>query len=272
MLGEQDWYRHPSWYDVVHAPGTAAEVGGFEQIAARYLHPRPRGPMTVLEPACGTGRYLRVLAARGHRVVGIDSTKQMVDYARARLAPFAARARILHGDMARFAMPTVRGTRWKADAAWCPINSIRHLPTDAAIIAHLRAVRSALRPGGIYAVGISLTQYGAEFPSEDVWRGVRGSLSVTQVVQYHPAETGSRAEQVHSLLVAVTPKVEAHLNTSYTLRAYSCPQWVSVVRRSGFAVAEVADEIGDPVRGGWTRGTWRKATTSGYAIWILRRE
>ena len=278
VLGHQDWYLHPAWYDVLHSPGTAGEVGGLEQIARRYLRPKSRGPLTILEPACGTGRYLRVFAARGHRVVGIDSTPEMVEYAQARLARFGDRARVICADMTDFRMPTVRGKRWKADFAFNPINSIRHLTTDAQMVAHLRAVRASLRVGGIYAVGLSMCQYGAEFPSEDVWRGARGSLSVTQVVQYLPSPKGSRREQVHSLLIAVTPKREAHLNTSYPLRAYSCPQWIAAIGKAGLAVAEVADEVGEPVRGGWKAGTpqeggvWTSRTTSGYAIWVLRRE
>jgi SAM-dependent methyltransferase len=268
VLGEQDWYRHPAWYDVLHTPGTRGEVGGLERIARRYAQPSPTGAMTIVEPACGTGRYLRVLAGRGHRVVGIDATPEMVAYAQQRLARYGDRARVIEGDMTDFRMP--RG--WRADFAFNPINSIRYLTSDAAMVAHLGAVRRSLRVGGVYAVGLSVCQYGAEFPSEDVWRAARGSLSVTQVVQYHPSERGKRKEQVHSLLIAVTPRREAHLNTSYVLRAYSCPQWVGLVRKSGLVVAEVADEVGDPVRGGWAGGVWKKPETAGYAIWVLRRE
>jgi len=224
--------------------------------------------MTVVEPACGTGRYLRVFAGRGHRVVGIDSTREMIAYAHARMARFRSRARMIHGDMTAFAMPRA----WRVDMAFNLINSIRHLGSDRAMLDHLRCVRGALRPGGIYVVGMSVCQYGAEFPSEDVWRATRGSVSVTQVVQYHPADPRSRKEQVHSMLVVVTPRREAHLNSSYHLRSYSCPQWVSLIRRSGFSIAEVTDEVGDPVRGGVGSGVWGRGTTSGYALWVLRKD
>ena len=64
-LGDRDWYRLPAWYDILHAAGTAEEVDGLEAIASRWVRPASRGPMRWLEPACGTGRYLRVIAGRG---------------------------------------------------------------------------------------------------------------------------------------------------------------------------------------------------------------
>ena len=39
-------------------------------------------PGTALDAACGTGRHARHLKARGHRVVGVDATPEMLDIAR----------------------------------------------------------------------------------------------------------------------------------------------------------------------------------------------
>ena len=74
-------------------------VMGYRQWLATYDEPR-NGLFDVEEPiiheildalaagnaldaACGTGRYAGYLAARGHQVVGVDSSPEMLDRARA---------------------------------------------------------------------------------------------------------------------------------------------------------------------------------------------
>jgi SAM-dependent methyltransferase len=76
-------------------------VMGYRQWSATYDEPR-NGLFDVEEPiiheildalaagnaldaACGTGRYAGYLAARGHQVVGVDSSPEMLDRARARV-------------------------------------------------------------------------------------------------------------------------------------------------------------------------------------------
>lgn len=49
----------------------------------------------VLDAACGTGRYAEYLAGRGHRVVGVDSSPDMLARARARVP----KAEFLLGDL-----------------------------------------------------------------------------------------------------------------------------------------------------------------------------
>src|SRR6266511_4935980 len=53
-----------------------------EPIMHEILDKLPAG--VALDAACGTGRYAAYLAARGHKVVGVDSSPDMLDLARAR--------------------------------------------------------------------------------------------------------------------------------------------------------------------------------------------
>ena len=59
-------YDDPAVYDILHTPGTAREIDVLEFIEATCGQPGGRW----YEPACGTGRYLRVAAGRGRRVGG----------------------------------------------------------------------------------------------------------------------------------------------------------------------------------------------------------
>jgi len=237
---QADFYADPVLYDVLHAPGTWREARGLERIARRFLPDSVEVErLTWLEPACGTGRYLRLLGKRGHRVLGFDTSPEMVEYARARLDPFDAR--VFVADMADFTR-SMAGER--PHVAFNLVNSIRHLETDDAMVGHLRDMRRVLRQGGLYVVGLHLSAYGLEPITEDVWEGARGSLRVTQVVQYEPPRGSGRRERVVSEMVVATPRRERHVGSVYHLRTYSRAQWRGVVERAGLRIAGVVDEQG----------------------------
>jgi SAM-dependent methyltransferase len=65
-----------------------AEAGGGlfaadEPVVAEYLS--GRAPGVALDAACGTGRFAEFLARRGHQVIGVDSSPDMLAYARQRV-------------------------------------------------------------------------------------------------------------------------------------------------------------------------------------------
>lgn len=257
------FYDEPVLYDVLHGAGTAAEVTGLQRLGDR-LELDPTGPW--LEPASGSGRYLRVAAARGVRVAGFDQSEAMVEYARQGLERFdSALWRVGVAAMESFDAKTL-APDWRFELAFNPINSIRHLQSDAAMLAHLERVRAALRPGGVYAVGLSMSVYGVEQPSEDVWEGARGTLRVKQVVQYTPPRGGrDRLELVHNVLEVTRPSGTQVIPSGYGLRSYDRTQWDTIVWRSGFELIGCADETGEsmePLAEG----------APGYAIWLLRRD
>jgi len=254
------FYEDPRVFDILHASGTADEVRGLERIARRFCRRHGRGS-TWLEPACGTGRYLRIAARRGFNVIGFDLSPSMVRYARetSKRGPSTGRSRFLVADMTRFADRVGR-----VDFAFCLINTIRHLESDADMLRHLRAMASALRPGAVYAVGLSTTAYGLESPSEDVWEGRRGACHVKQIVEYFPpTRRTNRFEDVFSHLVITRGKSqqEEHRDHAYRLRCFSAEQWTRLVRRAGLRLEAITDDRGDP----HTPGLY------GYALYLLTR-
>lgn len=280
-----DFYEVPSLYDILHASGTAREVDGLERIVERFVgrgkgkrrrtahrtvrpgtahRAVPPGRESVwLEPACGTGRYLRVAAGRGVRAIGFDESEAMIGYARRRMEVLGLERHVdlFCGDMTDFA--THLGTG-RIDFAFNLINTIRHLESDAAMLAHFEQMRRVLGPSGVYAVGLSLTAYGLEFPSEDVWMGARGRCRVRQVVQYEPAAGGrgksARAERVYSHLTVTRPRGCEELDSAYELRSYSRGQWMGLLGRAGFEVLGVVDEDGRDMAIG----------AFGYGVYVLR--
>jgi SAM-dependent methyltransferase len=104
-----------------------------EPIVHEILDPLPAG--TALDAACGTGRYAEYLAARGHRVIGTDTSAQMLDHARARVPAADFRA----GDLHR--LPVGDG---EVDLVVCAL-ALTHVPDLVPVVAEFARV---LRPGG----------------------------------------------------------------------------------------------------------------------------
>ena len=256
-------YADAMLYDTLHSPGTAEEIDAIEHITSRHVRTKSRQKnQRWLEPACGSGRCVRT-AARGVRTTGFDLEEPMIQYANARLA----RAGLDHlgnavvADM-RSAVDDGAIKPGSFDAAFNTINSFRHLMSDRDAIAHLDQIARALKPGGIYIVGLSTCAYGLEFPTEDVWNANRGRLAITQTVQYIPPTGpagGARIERVHSHLTITKPNSTEHRDSSYALRTYSLDQWLDLVARSPMGLRETTDHDGDPC----------DPTESGYRLYVL---
>ena len=256
------FYDDPIIYDILHARGTADEVAGLVLICRRFV-PRWRpGRGTWLEPACGTARYLRDAVRRGIDCIGVDLHPASVEYARARLRALraSARCRIELGDVSDLSGIVESNS---IAFAFCLINTIRHLSDGRSIAAHLREIARVLRPGGVYAVGLSLTAYGREEPAEDHWHARRAGIDVRQVVQYIPpgdaANPEPRSELVVSHLTITRRGRVEHRDAAYRLRTYDLSQWLGVISRSPLRVLAVVDE----------QGSDTFAREPGYAIFIL---
>jgi SAM-dependent methyltransferase len=95
----------------------------------------PLPPSLVLDAACGTGRYSRYLAERGHRVIGVDRSPAMLAKARRKLPQTEFR----DGDLE--ALPLEAAS---VAAAVCAL-ALVHLPEVGRAVAELARV---VRPGG----------------------------------------------------------------------------------------------------------------------------
>jgi SAM-dependent methyltransferase len=131
------------WRRVVPPEATAAEVDFLEE----HLGLRPGA--RVVDVPCGSGRHTLALAARGHRVTGLDISAEAIGHARR-----AAEAAGLDVTLVRAEMREVahHGT---FDAAICLGNSFGYLDA-AGTRAFARALAAAVRPGGGLVVDFNL--------------------------------------------------------------------------------------------------------------------
>lgn len=247
----QGLYANPVVYDILYTPGTAAEVDALERVAGNLGADRALTQGSLwLEPACGTGRYLRVAAVRGRRCVGFDRDPGQLAYARDRRLRGRGVAPCYHqADMTDFQAACGLDAGSVA-FAFNPVNSLRHLPDDRAMLRHFARMAAVLEPGGLYVVGISLTDYEFPMPEEDVWEGRRGGCHVSQLVNYLPPEPGTplaRSERVISHLTVTRPGGVQHLDDSYVLRCYDRRQWRALLERSALSWRGSFDASGRPL-------------------------
>lgn len=217
-----DWYATPRYYDIVFDEGTRQEVAFLEAVHARYVcSPGKR----VLEPACGTGRLLHALARRGFSVTGIDLSEPMLAFARRRFARSRLRGRFLKARMEAF------HAAGSFDFAFCFVSSFKYLLDDDAAQAHLRCVAQALRPGGVYALGLHLTNYDCSRITRERWLGSRGPTHVVCNIQGWPADRRTRTERVRSRLVITEHGTIRRYETQWLFRTYSAGQLRRLLRQ-----------------------------------------
>jgi ubiquinone/menaquinone biosynthesis C-methylase UbiE len=97
-------------------------------------------PQRIVDIGCGTGSLALRLAAKGHRVTGIDPAPEMLAYARQREGAAAITWQI--GDASLLAADA------GFDVALMTGHAFQCLLTDQDIQHTLRAIRQSLRPGG----------------------------------------------------------------------------------------------------------------------------
>jgi SAM-dependent methyltransferase len=248
----QGLYADPMVYDILYSPNTALEVATYEKLEALFAA-APLNPRRVwFEPACGTGRFLRVAARRGRQVVGFDLDDGQIEYAKKRGVITTGRQSRIHffqADMRNFlaAAAAAGHPAGSADFALNPVNSIRHLASDREMLDHFDQMARILKPRGVYIVGLSLTDYDWLMPEEDLWESARGRCKVSQLINFLPPEPGTgraRIETAISHLTVTRPSGEEHYDDRYDLRTYDRRQWRNLVAKSGLRHAGSFDAWG----------------------------
>src|ERR1700745_2239903 len=74
-------YDYPQYYDIAFQAYTQREADFIEAACRKYCSFDVR---QLLEPACGSGRLVTELAARGYQMTGFDLTQPAVSYLRRR--------------------------------------------------------------------------------------------------------------------------------------------------------------------------------------------
>ncbi len=93
------WFDRPEWFEIGFQNETKKEADFFEAAFKKYCDfPVKR----LLEPACGSGRIVTEMAARGYDVTGFDLSEASLEFLRERLKKRRLKATVVNADMTRF--------------------------------------------------------------------------------------------------------------------------------------------------------------------------
>jgi len=216
------WYDYPQYYDLAFRGETRPEARFIEAACAKYCAFPVR---TLFEPACGTGRLIAELAARGYRMSGLDLSRPALDYLRRRLTRRGLRATLLCGDMTDFRLPR------PVDAAYCTFDGFRHLLSESAARRHFECVAGNLRPGGIYILAFHLLPPDASEECIERWTERRGGTQVTVTLRVLSTDRRRRVETIRiSLLARRAARPETRLRDEFPLRLYTARQFRRLLR------------------------------------------
>lgn len=218
-------------------------------LEAASAHRRPL--VDFLEPACGTGRNLAYLKSLGLSAFGYDLSARALAFARRRGCV-----------VARGSMTAYRAAAGAYDCAFSLIGSFRHLLTEADAQKHLRLTARALRPGGVYVLGLDLVDYDDCDADEEGWEVVSRGRRLRHLYETLPPDRRRRLEKVINFVVVETAAGDRVLQDEQQLRSYDLAQWKALISKSPFKLAGTYTQEGERLRlDGRTR----------YALFVLKK-
>lgn len=148
MQIHQKIYQSADLYDLAFSYRDFEAETAF--LRTQYELRRGRPPASFLELAAGPARHALELSRQGLAATGLDLMPEMAARGFALAAERNLPLSYVTADMTDFTLPE------PVDLAACLLISATYLTTEAAFLAHLRCVREALTPGGMYILELPL--------------------------------------------------------------------------------------------------------------------
>jgi len=214
-------YDYPQYYDIALQAYTQLEADFIEAACRKYC---PFVARRLLEPACGSGRLITELAARGYQMIGFDLSQSALSYLQRRLARRQLNADIFEAEMSDFRVGR------PVDAAYCTVNTFRHLLTEQAARGHLECIATSLRPGGIYMLGLRLVSLDADEKDNMRWMERRGETKVSVTLRVLGTDLRRRIENLRVCLLVRRGSKERRLRYEFQFRTYTGRQFRRLLR------------------------------------------
>jgi SAM-dependent methyltransferase len=225
MTEQRDWYDTPLYYDIIFDADTPKEGSFLEAVYAKH---GPGGrSRQMLEPACGSGRLVLEMARRGWKVSGFDGNARMLDFARERLKRAELKARLWEDWMQSFELPKTQ----TFDLAHCLVSSFKYLQTERDAVACIQRVADCLKPGGLFVLGVHLTDYARTGQEHERWLAERDGIRVLCNTHTWPANRKTRLEDLRTRL-QITHASRTHTQeTKWQFRTYNAAQMRALLRK-----------------------------------------
>ncbi|MCL4480494.1 MAG: class I SAM-dependent methyltransferase, partial [Candidatus Thermoplasmatota archaeon] len=167
-------YNNPKYYEIAFSfRDISKEVDFIEQVIAK----ESRIPVKAfLEIASGNSPHMKELCKRGYSYIGLELSKQMIEYSREIIKKSVLQAEIVEGDMIKFSLPK------PVDYALLFLGSF-YIKSNEELHSHLDSVANAVRSGGLYILDGAVSFYPEDIRKQS-WEMIEGNIKV--VTTYDP--------------------------------------------------------------------------------------
>lgn len=224
-------YKLPLYYDIAFSWDIAPEMDWFADFFREHV---PFPVENILEPACGTGRFLVEMPKYGYCVTGYDSSEEMLEYARGRVESAGDPGAV---TLVKAEMQSARFPR-EFDAALNSINSLGYLLDEEDVISHFRLTGEALKPGGIYIVHIGTAWDDLGNATGESWEMERDGVRVTTRWEVESEDRSARRSHQRCTMEIDDHGEKRMLVDRHDLRLWVLDEFKELIERCGTLVLE----------------------------------
>ncbi len=223
---KEDLYYLPKYYDVAFSWDISSEIEFFCEVFKKHV---PFDVKNILEPACGTGRFLVNLPKHGYNMAGYDNNPKMIAYARKKITDLGLQhyAHVIRKDMRSAELER------KFDAAINSINNLGHLLSDNDIISHFRHTGNSLRKGGVYIVHLACAWKKLPAHDDEGWTLEKGGIRIKTIWNIEKEDRLKKLSYQLCEMAIVDHDRRLSLKDRQTLRLWFYEDLKELIRKSG---------------------------------------
>ncbi len=185
-------------------------------------------PKRILDVGCGTGNPTLILASRGYEVVGVDSSKEMLEVAREKSRNMP-NVRFYHGDARNFTLDDEE----PFDAAISLFDSLNNITTEGELLSAFSAVFEHLKHKAPFLFDLNTIYALENYWSDKIRVREQGELvSIWRTRFFHR----KRISELHiTLFVPVDKKTYRRIDEIHIERGYKISTIKRLLRKAGFS-------------------------------------
>lgn len=202
-----------------------------------YLGQAALAPGPILEPMCGTGRYLLPLLAAGHDVEGCDASQHMLNACRAHAERLGAEPRLSQQRLEE--LTTTR----QFGLVFIPSGSFCLLTEPGAVARSLERIHAALLPNGRFIVEIErlVPNKPSEFSGDWGGRWLTRPDGAKLLFSWLPRYTASSGvmSAIHRYELVAGGRLLQQEFEDFELKLYELSEFRGLLRAAGFSQVEM---------------------------------
>lgn len=222
------------FYDI-DKPAAPAEALAF------YLRYAERCGGPVLEPMCGSGRFLIPMMQRGIDIEGVDASPHMLDACRARCAKLGLSPKLHEQFLHELSVSRRFGL------ALIPAGSMQLITDPQQVKESLRRIHAVLVPGAkfVFETGQRKPEKTFSWPWGGRWiRRPDGARIIISWLGHYDAST-SIGHNIHRYELIKNGRLLASEFEEFDMRHYSLPELRELLEAAGFDEIRVLKAYGD---------------------------